>query len=298
MIEVEWLLDHAPDLRRDLRQRRLAERRDGDDPAEVVGARTSEELHDTLSGDAGHHQIEDDHVVVSDEQFLDGLGAVARNVDIELIARQDSLEHEADPRVVVYDQCLTPEHALVRSKSGATPPCRIVPRAMWTARRILKELADPDRRRRVLSAFWRHAEPQSRLLASAHLAQAMHFREETLRKMPADKKADLLASRIGAPELDQFLEMGLMQYHTHEQGGMMGSFLDLWNVPHVDGSIEVDDYKAPSADQVRAAVSELESRYDRPDIVLYLASLGLLMAEQWREATWPVVDEMTSGSGK
>jgi hypothetical protein len=45
---------------------------------------------------------------------------------------------------------------------------------------------------------------------------------------------------------------------------------------------------------VRAAVAELESTYDRRDIVLYLAAAGLLMADEWRDATWVVVDEMVS----
>jgi len=39
-------------------------------------------------------------------------------------------------------------------------------------------------------------------------------------------------------------------------------------------------------------VKELEGTYDRGDIVLYLATAGLLMSEGWRDATWPVVDEL------
>jgi hypothetical protein len=114
--------------------------------------------------------------------------------------------------------------------------------------------------------------------------------------MPADKKADLLASRVGAHEFDQFLEMALMQYHTHEQPEMLGAFLDLWNIPHVNGSIEVEEYKAPAVGQVRDAVHQLESRYDKRDIALYLASAGLLMGGAWREATWPVADELLSAA--
>ena len=163
---------------------------------------------------------------------------------------------------------------------------------MWTARRILKELADTDHRRRVLVAFWRYAEPHSKLLAAAHLARALHFREESLRKMPVEKKADLLASRIGAPEFEQILEEALMQYHTHEQKPMMGAFLDRWNVPHSDGSIDADDYNAPDSAAIRAAVKELGETYHRRDVAMYLATAGLLMAEKWREATWPVVDEL------
>ena len=163
---------------------------------------------------------------------------------------------------------------------------------MWNARRILKELADTDRRRAILTHFWKHADTHHRLVVQTHLAKSMNFREETIRKMPPEKKADLLASRIGVPEFEQFLEMVLMQYHTHTQNKMMGAFLDRWNVPHENGSIEADDYTPPNADQVRDAVKALEGEYDRTDIRLYLATAGLLMEDAWREATWPVVDEM------
>ena len=167
---------------------------------------------------------------------------------------------------------------------------------MWNARRILKEIADPDRRRRILTAFWKHGEPASRLVATAQLAKALHFREETLKKMPLEKKADLLASRIGATEFEEVLETALLQYHTHHANEMMAAFLDRWNVPHVNGSIEGDDYTPPTSDQVRSAVGELEGTYDRRDIALYLASAGLLMGGAWREAAWPVVEEMEAAS--
>jgi hypothetical protein len=162
----------------------------------------------------------------------------------------------------------------------------------WTARRILKELADSDRRRRVLTAFWKHSEQQARLAATARLAKALRFRDESIRKMPPEKKADLLASRIGSPEFDEAFGVALMLYHTHEQNGMMAAFLDHWNVPHENGSIEADDFTPPTADQVRDAVRVLEATYDKRDIALYLASAGLLMGGKWEEATWPVVEEM------
>ncbi|HEX8254979.1 MAG TPA: hypothetical protein VF846_17690 [Thermoanaerobaculia bacterium] len=163
---------------------------------------------------------------------------------------------------------------------------------MWNARRILKELADADRRRAILTHFWKHADTHHRMVVQAHLAKAMNFREETIRKMPPEKKADLLAARAGTPELEQFFEMALMQYHTREKATMMAAFLDRWNVPHENGSIESDEYTVPNTDQVRDAAKALEPEYDRTDIRLYLATAGLLMEEQWREATWPVVDEL------
>ncbi len=163
---------------------------------------------------------------------------------------------------------------------------------MWTARRILKELVDAGQRRAILTAFWKYADNQSKLMAQMQLAKALHFRDETIRKMPPGKKADLLASRIGAPEFDQFLEMALMQHHTHEKNALMAAFLDRWNVPHENGSIEGDDYTPPTADQVRAAVQELA--LDRGEVRLYLATAGLLMSDAWRDSTWPVVEEMLS----
>lgn len=162
---------------------------------------------------------------------------------------------------------------------------------MWTARRILKELADPERRRAILLAFWKHADVHHRTIVQMQLAKSLHFRDETIRKMPPEKKADLLASRIGVPEFDQYLEMALMTYHTHHRNEMMAAFLDRWGVPHENGSIEADDYKVPAADDVRAAVREL-TQFDPADVKIYLATAGLLMADRWREATWPVVDTM------
>ena len=162
----------------------------------------------------------------------------------------------------------------------------------WNSRRILKELADPDTRRAVLADFWRHGEAQSKLLAQMNLAKSLHFRDETIRKMSPEKKADLLASRVGVAEFDQFLDIGLLQYHTHHAAKMMGAFLDQWGVPHTDGSIENDDYTTPDPDKVRAAVTALEGQFARKDILLYLATAGALMGDDWRAATWPVVDEM------
>jgi hypothetical protein len=163
----------------------------------------------------------------------------------------------------------------------------------WTARRILKDLADGNRRKRVLTAFWKYGEATAKAVAVAQLARALHFREDSLRKLPAEKKAELLAGRVGSPEFEATFETALMLYHTREASDMMAQFLDRWNVPHVNGSIEVDDYTAPSTDQVRDAVRDLTT-FDKQDVALYLASAGLLMDDAWRQSAWPVVDEMSS----
>jgi hypothetical protein len=164
---------------------------------------------------------------------------------------------------------------------------------MWDVKRILKDLANDEQRTKILTDFWRYADDSSKGIAIVQLARALHFRDETIRKMPLPKKVELLGSRIGSHEFDDMFEAALMHYHTHEANEMMGAFLDLWNIPHQNGSIEAEEYKRPVAGQVRDAVHQLESRYDRREIALYLASAGLLMGDDWREATWPVVDEIT-----
>ena len=163
----------------------------------------------------------------------------------------------------------------------------------WDARHILRQIADADLRRDILSSFWRHGDASSRALAAAQLAKALHFREETIRKMPVPKKADLLATRLTAPEFEQALEMALMHYHTHDKNEMLAAFLDFWHVPHENGSIEADDYPVPNAGQVREAVAAL-AQYPNRDVAVYRASAGLLMAGEWRDAAWPVVDELVA----
>ena len=165
---------------------------------------------------------------------------------------------------------------------------------MWTGRRILKDLADTERRQRILLAFWRYGDAAAKATAIIQLSKVLHFRVETIRKMPAEKKAELLASRIAVPEFEQTFETALMQYHTHEKNDMLAAFLDRWGIPHVNGSIETEEYKMPSQQAVRDAVTALGEQFDRRDIAVYLASVGLLMGDSWRSATSPTVDEMVA----
>lgn len=166
----------------------------------------------------------------------------------------------------------------------------------WSAKRILAELCDAERRKTVLVSFWKGAEEMHRRLAVAHLAKQMHFREETVRKATPEKKAEWLGARVGSPELQEFGEAALLVYHTKHARELMAAFLDAWGIPHVDGSIEADDYTPPSREAVAAAASSLEGRFSRDDIVLYLASAGLLMGPGWQSATWPVVDELRAAA--
>jgi hypothetical protein len=169
----------------------------------------------------------------------------------------------------------------------------------WTARRILRELCDPDRRLEILSCFWSDADDMSRRVAVAQLARSLRFREGTLRKLPVEKKAQLLASRIGSAEYEEFFEAALLSFHLVRRKELMAAFLDAWGIPHQDGAIEQDAYKPPTQEEVEQALSTLGERFERDDMILYLATAGLVMGDagsDWRGATWPVVSAVTGSA--
>jgi len=162
----------------------------------------------------------------------------------------------------------------------------------WNSRRILKELVDADRRRAILADFWRFADAPTRQAAQNFLSKALKFRDVTIKSFTPDRKADLLASRMSVADAEPFLDTALMQYHLHRASDLMAAFLDHWQLPHTNGAIDEESVAAPDEQAVRAAVEALAGSFDRADVRLYLASAGLLMGEDWRRATWGVVDEM------
>ena len=162
----------------------------------------------------------------------------------------------------------------------------------WNVRRIFKELLDTDERRAILADFWRHGDAATRLTAQDFLARTLHFRDASIRKLTPERKAELLASRIGNPESGTFLGSALMQHHLQHRAEMMAAFLDRWGIANSNGQIEDDDVPPPDTARVRAAVEEVGASFDRRAVRLYLASAGLLMGDDWAAAMWPVVDEM------
>lgn len=168
---------------------------------------------------------------------------------------------------------------------------------MWTARKILKELADSPRRREILAAFWQHAEPSSTIQAEIELANAMRFRHQKVRALPLEKKVDMLGTRLGVRDFETHLETALVAYLSHEQSALLSAFLDQWQIPHEDGAIEDPEVAPPTPEQAREAVAALEETFDRADIALYFATAGLVMGEGWREGLWPLVAELVPADG-
>jgi hypothetical protein len=169
----------------------------------------------------------------------------------------------------------------------------------WPARRILRDLCSADRRREILTSFWTRGDAAGRRMAQAQLAKSLNFREETLRKLAPEKKADMLAGRLALAEYEPHFEAALLTFHVVERRELMGAFLDAWGIRHTDGSIEDDEYTVPSRESVDAAVTALTGRFPEEDVILYVATAGLVMGQglpEWRDSTWPVVDARRAAS--
>ena len=140
----------------------------------------------------------------------------------------------------------------------------------------------------------------SRSLALAQLAKAIHFRESSLRKLPAEKRADLLASRVGAADFEEIFEAALLGFHLQERVELMSACLDSWGIEHENGAIGEGDYTVPDDAKLRETLGPLEEQFNRADLILYLATAGLVMGEtgsEWRGVTWPIVDEQVTVEG-
>ncbi len=165
----------------------------------------------------------------------------------------------------------------------------------WPARRILRELCSPERRREILTAFWTRGDAAGRRMADAQLARSLNFRDETMRKLPPEKKADMLGARLAMADFEPHFEAALLTFHVLERRELMGAFLDAWGIRHKEGSIEDDEYTVPTRESVESAVSTLTGQFAGEDILLYVATAGLIMGQglpEWRGVTWPVVDAL------
>ena len=165
----------------------------------------------------------------------------------------------------------------------------------WTARRILKELCGTSQRRSILAAFWREAEPDTKNMVIAALARNLNFRLDSIKKATPERKGELLGMQLHIAQFEEPMEIALMLYHTGQAKELLGAFLDSWKIPHVDGSIEVEEYPIPTAAAVARSSARLKDRFPEADIALYLATAGLLMGRdepKWREATWPEVERI------
>jgi len=117
------------------------------------------------------------------------------------------------------------------------------------------------------------------------VAKVMKFRPPAIRKLPMNQRARRArALLLNGSKADLTYEL-FGSYLMKECRSLVTDFLDATGVSHKDGMIEdVEDAK-PAPEKLSGAIKELDEKYDRGDVTLYLS----LCAEQW-----PQVPEVES----
>src|SRR5437588_837109 len=137
-----------------------------------------------------------------------------------------------------------------------------------------------ERRIEAADLFWNdeHSADQQ-LEAVASIATHMKFRPKSVLSLAPDKRAKYLAT---LPTMsDTIAARALVNYHLERQRPLMGSFLDLLEIPHENGLIADDKVVKPYAAKVKAAAQELATKYPDDDVSLYFATLVSQAPETW-----------------
>lgn len=137
-----------------------------------------------------------------------------------------------------------------------------------------------DRRTAAATAFWTDENAAlEQAEAIALIARQIKFRPRSVQALPVDRRAKYLA---GIAQVSDLLAARLLVvYHLEFQRPMMGAFLDALGIPHVDGLIEDETPKAPSAEQIAAAADQLSAAYPKGDVGRYFWTLLWQDPETW-----------------
>lgn len=116
--------------------------------------------------------------------------------------------------------------------------------------------------------------------ADATIMVALRFREQAVRQLPVEKRAQYLAKVRPGDSLASSL---LLALHLQERRPMLVAFLDALGVAHENGLIAEEQEPEPPAEaKLAAAAKELREKFPAADVDLYLAALYVLDRETWK----------------
>jgi len=145
--------------------------------------------------------------------------------------------------------------------------------------RLWKKMS-PERRLAAAELFW--ADEQSteqQIEAVGALASHMKFRPKSVISLPIDKKAKYLATLPVVS--DTVAARALVNYHLDRQRPMMAAFLDALGIAHENGLISEENVTKPDAAQLKAAASDLVSKFPKEDVLLYFSTLVSQDPDTW-----------------
>ena len=109
------------------------------------------------------------------------------------------------------------------------------------------------------------------------IARDLKFRPQSIKKLPLATRARRARKLILDRDSQELAYEFVGQYLVRTRKELVTGFLDATGVPHEEGMIEDLEAAAPDGGKIPAALEELEKRFEREDLTLYLA----LCAEQW-----------------
>ena len=128
--------------------------------------------------------------------------------------------------------------------------------------------------------FW--ADEQSteqQIEAVGALAGHMKFRPKSVISLPLEKKVKYLATLPNVS--DTVAARALVNYHLEHQRPMMVAFLDLLGITHENGLINEENVAKPDAQKLKAAATELSSKFPKEDVILYFSTLVSQDPDTW-----------------
>jgi hypothetical protein len=153
-----------------------------------------------------------------------------------------------------------------------------------SANRIWRQM--PEEIRSAASRlYWAEAKGGLQQPLVASLAKAKNLREVTVRKAPVERLANWTAGTLSLP--DAIVEELLKHYLLHEHRAVIVSFLELLNIPHVEGIMDKSfSISTLSNEQLQKASRSLLGSTDRFGAVLYLKYLVL------QGGPWAAIEEV------
>jgi hypothetical protein len=151
-----------------------------------------------------------------------------------------------------------------------------------------------ERRIDAAGLFWNDEQSADQQMeAVAAIATHMKFRPRSVLGLAPDKLAKYLAQ---LPNIsDAIAARALVNYHLERQRPMMAAFLDSLGIPHDNGLITEETIPKPDAEKVRAAATELSTRFPPEEVSVYLATLVSQDPETW-EALVDVPENVSAKS--
>jgi hypothetical protein len=134
------------------------------------------------------------------------------------------------------------------------------------------KLLSAERRLALAEPFWddeQSTEQQAEAIAA--IALRMKFRTKSVLALPTAKRAKYLST---LPTIsDVIVARVMVAYHLERQRPMMSAFLDSLGIVHENGLIAEETLPKPDTDKLRAAATELASKFPEEDVSLYFATL-------------------------